>query len=390
MSDEDFLEFPEPEDEIPKDKEISDDDDDSELKQNIEDPIAEIDDKDKTVETEQNKEKEAEKNIADDDEDNDDDDDDSIDKNVSLEIKSPLAVQPKKQVKKQAKEDNTDNDETINLNSDEELKKLFSPFRANGKDMQVHSVEDAVHLMQMGANYNKKMAAIKPNLKLMKMLENNDLLDENKLNYLIDLSKKDPEAVKKLVKESEIDTYDLDSDEDTDTEYTPNTYTVNDTEMELDGILDEIRDTQSFDETIDVISNKWDGPSRKMILNSPQIIKVINDHVGSGIYEQITQTVESERMYGRLDGISDLEAYQKVGDAIQAQGGFDHLNNSQDTESIPPAKKDKPKDSPQLKNRKRAAGSTRSKPGASNKKPDFNPLALSDEEFAKVSGNDFI
>ena len=35
--------------------------------------------------------------------------------------------------------------------------KLFAPFKASGVDMQVRSVDEAVQLMQMGANYQKKM-----------------------------------------------------------------------------------------------------------------------------------------------------------------------------------------------------------------------------------------
>ena len=40
------------------------------------------------------------------------------------------------------------------------LAKLFAPFKANGKDIKVDSVEEAIALMQMGANYSKKMAGL--------------------------------------------------------------------------------------------------------------------------------------------------------------------------------------------------------------------------------------
>src|SRR5690606_38757650 len=88
--------------------------------------------------------------------------------------------------------------------------KLFAPFKANGKEMVVDNVDDAVALMQMGANYNKKMAALKPNLKLLKLLENNNLLSEEKIGFLIDLDKKNPAAIGKLLKDSGIDPLDVD------------------------------------------------------------------------------------------------------------------------------------------------------------------------------------
>ncbi|RLD76246.1 MAG: hypothetical protein DRJ15_15705, partial [Bacteroidetes bacterium] len=129
-----------------------------------------------------------------------------------------------------------------------EYERLIAPFRANGKDMQIESVDDALTLMKMGANYNKKMAGLKPNLKLLKMLEKNDLLDESKLSFLIDLDQKNPGAVNKLIKDSGIDPLDIDTEKED--EYRPSTYTVDDKEVELDGVLDEIRDTQSFKDTL--------------------------------------------------------------------------------------------------------------------------------------------
>jgi len=279
----------------------------------------------------------------------------------------------------------TDTEETTEatqVDFEAEYKKILSPFRANGKDMQVATIDDAMTLMKMGANYNKKMAGLKPNLKLLKMLENNGLLDEGKLSYLIDLEKKDPGAVKKAIKDSGIDPLDIDTEEDT--EYKPNTYTVNDKEVELDGILDEIRDTQSFQSTIDIIGNKWDDSSKQILLENPAIIKVINDHVGSGIYEQINKIVESERMMGRLTDISDLDAYKRVGDAIQANDGFTKPNQA-GTSNI----SSKAKSNPKLKNRKKAASATKGS-AASKVKSDYNPLALSDEEFEKITGSQYM
>jgi hypothetical protein len=264
-----------------------------------------------------------------------------------------------------------------------EYKKLLAPFRANGREMSVNNVDDALSLMKMGANYNKKMAGLKPNLKLMKMLSNNDLLDEGKLSYLIDINKKDPDAIAKLLKDSGIDPLEVDVEKSAD--YHPKTYTVEDDEVELDGTLDNIRDTKSYAATMDIIGNKWDESSKRVLFANPHIIEVINDHVGSGVYDQIHQVIESERMLGRLKGVSDIEAYKAIGDKIQAAGGFtDSVVPTETTTPIlsQPAKK-KPID-PNLKKRKKAAAATKSSP-AKGIPTDFNPLNMSDEEFAKVS-----
>jgi len=266
-----------------------------------------------------------------------------------------------------------------------EYKRLLTPFKANGRDIAVNSVDDAIALMQMGANYNKKMAALKPNLKLMKMLENNGLMSEDKIGFLIDLGKKDPAAINKLVKDSGLDPMDLDAEKAKT--YKPTAYAVDDREIELDTVLDELQGSSTYTRTLDVVSNKWDVASKQTVSQNPQLLKVINDHVASGIYDQISTEVERERVFGRLKGMSDIEAYRTVGDAIQARGGFNHLAPSQGQSkpvaktviAPPPAKVEDDK----LKDKRRAASST--KPAAPTSMPkDFNPLAMSDDEFSKL------
>lgn len=266
--------------------------------------------------------------------------------------------------------------------------KLFTPFKANGKDIAIANVDDAISLMQMGANYNKKMAALKPNLKLMKLLENNGLLSEEKIGFLIDLDKKNPDAISKLIKDSGADPMDLDAEKASG--YKPNTYTVDDREIELDTVLDEIQGTSSYNRTLEIVSTKWDGPSKQVIADTPRLLTVINGHVQSGIYDTIIKEVERERMFGRLSGLSDIEAYRQVGDAIQSRGGFDHLSTQVQPKPIPvPVVPPKPRvDEEKLRDKKRAASST--KPTGSTVVKDFNPLAMSDDEFSKQVNSKYL
>lgn len=269
-------------------------------------------------------------------------------------------------------------------------KQLTAPFKANGREIQVQSVEDAVALMQMGANYNKKMAALKPNLKLMKLLENNGLLNEEKLSFLIDLEKKNPDAISKLIKDSGVDPLDLDASNAG--AYKPTRHTVDDRELELDAVLDEIQETPSYTRTLDVVSNQWDASSKNVIANSPQVLKVINSHVQSGVFDLIVKEVEREKMFGRLSGLSDIEAYRQVGDAIQARGGFDHLApQGQRIQPKPAVVQPKPKMGDEGKRREKRLAAGASQPAAPSKgKGEFNPLALSDDEFSKVVNQRFL
>ena len=290
------------------------------------------------------------------------------------------------EAKEDAKEDSLKEteDASIDVNFEEEYNKILAPFKANGKEIKVDSIDDAISLMAMGANYNKKMAKLKPSLKIVKMLENNDLLDENKLSFLIDLDKKNPDAVNKLIKDSGIDPLSVDVEKDT--EYEPNTYTVDDKQIELDRVLDDIQDSPSFNDTANVIGNKWDETSKQIILDSPSIIRTINDHVASGLYEQISSVVESQRMLGKLSDVSDIEAYRQVGERLQASG---ELNIPTVPEAVKQTKSKATRDS-KLINRKKAASLTKSATKSTSGVSDINPLSLSDEEFEKIASSKYM
>jgi hypothetical protein len=270
-----------------------------------------------------------------------------------------------------------------------EYEKIMAPFKANGKIMALDKAEDVIQLMSMGANYNQKMRAMKPHLKVIKMLDNNNLLDESKLSYLIDLDKKNPEAITKLLKDSGIDPLNVDIEEDSKYK-THHTYTVGDNELDLDNALAEIRQTSTYNETVDIISNKWDEPSRRIIINDPNIIPVLNEQVASGLYAQITDTMDRERALGRLNGLTDIEAYKQIGANMLEQAALQKQTiqqNQLNAVSLKATNSTSKKTNPELNKRKQAAGGTKQAPGG-NKKSDFDPLSMTDAEFEKLSVDD--
>lgn len=268
-------------------------------------------------------------------------------------------------------------------------RQIMGEFKANGTTMKVKSAEDAIQLMQMGANYHKKMTGLKPSLKTLKLLENNDLLDPEKLNYLIDLSQKKPEAIKQLLKESKLDPLSIDLEEENN--YKPHNRTVSDTEMALDEVLDSISSTASYDRTLNVLSNEWDDASRRSIANEPQLIKVINNHMEHGIFDQVISAVNYERSLGKLTGISDLEAYQRVGAYMNENNMFTNSadkqqnTNKQDRQDPQSQNTTNTQQNDERKNRKKAASPSRQGPAAVKKDDDYSPLSMSDEEFAKLN-----
>ena len=257
---------------------------------------------------------------------------------------------------------------------DEDYKRILQPFKANGTEVQVRNVDEAIQLMQMGANYTKKMQALQPNLKVLKTQKKQGLLDEAKLNYLIDLSKGDPKAVAKLVKEANPDWAHVDEDE----EYVPHNHQVSDTAIQLEQVLDQVESTPTGAKCIDVIGNHWDDGSKAILTKEPALIAQLNEQMQLGIFDMIQQEVQHVRMFGGLAGKSDFEAYRIVGAQLYTAG---KLNPPQQQ---PVARTSVKTQNPALNDKRRAAAIPSSKKQVTTKS-DYSPLAMSDEEFLKIN-----
>jgi hypothetical protein len=270
-------------------------------------------------------------------------------------------------------------------------KQVMAPLKANGKTIQLNSPEEAIQLMQMGANYTKKMQAITPYRKVLLMLENNELLDEGKLSYLIDLDKKNPEAIKKLIKEAGIDPMDIDTNQEPT--YREGNHRVSDEEAAFVNALEDLRSNPSGTETLQTINSQWDQASKEVLWKSPELMSVIHSQRENGIYERIANEVERRKALGAIPAqTSFITAYKAVGDEMNQAGAFADLvqNNPQKQvqqqdpvpEKTPVATRvQQPK--PQVKNGDKASAASATRSTTQKAEKIVNPLAMSDDEFLK-------
>jgi hypothetical protein len=278
---------------------------------------------------------------------------------------------------------------------------IMTPFKANGKTIELKSPDEAVRLMQMGANYTRKMQELVPHRKTLAMLENNGLLGEeavDRLSFLIDLDKKNPEAIKKLIKDAGVDPMEIDTS--VEPAYLEGNHRVTDEEVNFKSALDELSSTPTGKETLQDINTRWDQASKELLWKHPETLGLIHSQKEVGIYDRIAGEIDRRRTLGTLPATTPfLEAYKIVGDELTASNGFaDLIAKAQGTAKAAPAEAPgqvpnqpaaepvatrvaAPK--PQVKNGDKvsAASPTRSTPTTA--KAFVNPLAMSDDEFLK-------
>lgn len=272
-------------------------------------------------------------------------------------------------------------------------KQIMAPFKANGKTIELKTPEEALQLMQMGANYTKKMQDMVPARKMLTMLENNKV-DEDRLSFLIDLDKKDPEAIKKLLKDSGVDPLAIDTT--TEPAYLEGNHRVTDEEVNFRTTLDELGSTPNGKETLQAI-NTWDQASKETLWKNPGTMAVIHAQREVGIYDRIVAEMDRQTTLGMLSpGTTFLQGYKIVGDELTAANAFQDLKDKYETK-VDPAPVTKVTEEPKVvatrvgtpkspvanEDAAKAAAASRSTPAAA--KEFVNPLAMSDAEFLKLN-----
>lgn len=262
-------------------------------------------------------------------------------------------------------------------------KQIMAPFKANGKMIQAQNIEEVISLMQMGANYTKKMQALQPHRAMLVMLEQNEL-DAEKLSFLIDLDKKNPQAIQKFLKDADIDPLDIDTD--AEPSYQGGQHVVSDQEAL---VLEHVRELQTLPDGNELLQSirgdAWDEVSRRMIFNNPGILYDLHFHYQHGAYQRVAEEVERLRAMGQIGPeIPFFTAYQHVGNTMDAQGAFADLASTSAPKQTrtPVATRTRKPASQQADNQRvRAAAPPRST--VKTAQSEINPLAMSDEEFLK-------
>lgn len=204
--------------------------------------------------------------------------------------------------------------------------KITAPFKADGKELQVRSPEDAIRLMQQGANYSRRMQELKPMRQLNRMLKDHGLDNVDQLNTLIDLSKGNKGAIQKLLKEHNVDPLDLDMNSESG--YQANNYADTPEQVSFRDALDNTMSTDSGRELIGEIHGQWDDASKGHLRQNPGILGNLMEQRQSGVYQRIVKELEYQKTIGYLQGVPFLQAYDEVGVAMKNAGAFNDITQT--------------------------------------------------------------
>jgi len=271
-------------------------------------------------------------------------------------------------------EDTETNDtaETSEIDYKAFYEQVTSDYKANGKMMPgLKNPEDFKTALAMASNYALKMAALKPHLAKIKTLEKLGVTDEE-FNEMLELRARNPEAIKKVLKEANIDPLDIDINEESN--YRPQNHIISQAELEYENIISSIKDTPEFATTVKVVTEVWDETSRRAMFENPKLIKGLNEEIQMGRFDYIQSLIEQRKLLGKDNGMSDLEMYREIATAMDMQ------QQQQQQVATPKMTTPTPKvENPAIIQQKKQAGISTKKTSNAVKK--YDPARLSDDEF---------
>lgn len=180
--------------------------------------------------------------------------------------------------------------------------------KANGKEFEM-TLDELKQTASKGMDYLKKTTALKPYRTMIAAMEENKVSPED-INLLIDLKKGNKEAIAKLIKENEVDVYDLPEAND----YKPQEYRQSEQELEINEMIGRISKDTEFSRTSEIYKN-FDSQSQRVINENPQMFEGLHNDIKTGVFDKVFPLAEKKAM---IDGYNApfLQYYLQAGQEI--------------------------------------------------------------------------
>jgi len=309
-----------------------------------------------------------------------------------------------------------DTDELDYKSKYEELKSFYdeitSEFKANGKTVKgFNDPKKIIQSQQMAMGLSEKMAALKQYRPFMEPLRERGMLnDTSKFDLAMQLLDGDVDALKKHMKDLNIDPFELDMD---NVNYQQKKTTASNLDIAIDDLFENAQ-THGIDKELKTaLESDWDKDSVLDILSNPAIGEDLIDHIESGAYNAVQDRIAEKQRYDRsFSRMSSLQQYQEAAaelkteydaylveeaqrmKADEVKHKAESKNNSRSKVNSEKAKIEKKRKDEAYKEkvaeqkrqieekRKKAASLSKSNKSRPKTVTKFDPDKLSDEEFA--------
>ena len=217
-------------------------------------------------------------------------------------------------------EDESEATEEINYKEFYE-KVAMAKFTANGREVEgFKNPDDLIRAQQMLHGYSDKMKVFKEYKPFIKTLEERGITaDPEKFKLAMSLLDGDPEAIKKVLKDKNIDPLELDLD---DIKYVPKVKLPSDAQLLIEETYEQAENLGVGSKFNRVISKDWDIPSLQEFVGNGAVRADLLQHLKDGTYDIVQNEIKRMELLdstGVLDGMNSVEKYRAAIANLQRQ-----------------------------------------------------------------------
>ena len=215
------------------------------------------------------------------------------------------------------KNDEDSEEESENTDSEPNYKEFYekvalAKFTANGKEVEgFKDPADLIRAQQALHGYSDKMKVIKEYKPFLKALEERGITaDADKFNLAMSLIDGDPEAIKKVLKDKNIDPLELDLD---DIKYTAKNVLPSKAQMLIEETYEQAENLGVGDKFSRVINKDWDITSLKELVENNAVRNDLIQHLNDGTYDVVSDEIKRMELLdinGSLSGMSSIDKYR--------------------------------------------------------------------------------
>lgn len=276
---------------------------------------------------------------------------------------------------------------------------ITAPLKAAGGEFTFKNLEEIRTLASMGLDYTKKMQGISARKAELMALDKAGMLGDN-LNYAIDIFSGNPQAIKKLLKDKNIDINSLGSNSGFDefgnpiqeqpVDYQPTNYSPSTEEVELQSTIDDLKKNPVEYKALSEAFGNFSKQDQNEILKNPHQLRALNEHVQNGLYKYAMDEIAHNRIMQNpaFTGKSDLEAYTMI-----MQSLVDNEMQRRQTEQQQAMQYQQQQQAMMqqqaIQQRKQAVAPNRVYNQRNTIPVGFDPLTATDEEIEKISFEEF-
>lgn len=209
-------------------------------------------------------------------------------------------------------QDNYSDEPNTITNIPEGWEQLFQPIKTSAGEITLNNMQEVMTLVKKGMDSQSLSNELSPHRKAIHTLEKAKLLDANKINHMIDVMNGDPNAIRQLIADKQVNIDDIDNDNPL--KYSPRNHTPSDAELSFADVTKKLNSTPHGAKAISVVVNEWDEDSKRRIVSVPANLLYLADQIENGQYDKIMGEITRGRMLGSIPASESLvDSYSRVG-----------------------------------------------------------------------------